>query len=405
VRSRGVGLGAVAACAASGVLLCASPVGAASGHDAEAGKQASSKPARGSVRFATTGNNSEIRDVVPIAHRKWAKKRVVMSIAPGALPTLHRHDILRTSGEVQITTTCVEVGTPRCIGRHYGFSPREDARIVVANRRDASGGKGAKTIAETHSLRCHQQRPQRNHHCVLVFPPQPTTIRHADRLPCRPRSCYLNLVVEADHKHARDGQVILIGADRPNGTVRQDKGRLNAIVLHSHVPPPKRYRTSNVRSHSIPIAPSGKAGRRVIYSRRINNLQKGDVIEASAKHLVTIASLPYPSYIGTDLILTHSPRSVSPTGVSKGRVSTEGHLTEANGFNCTHGPSAYSSPCRTRKAGAVRILRTIQRNGHPIPLYLNVVCAGKAKLTQPRPGDRMHVLSDGALVVRRYRAP
>ena len=245
-----------------------------------------------------------------------------MSIGPGALPTFHRHDILRADGEVQITTTCVDLGTPRCIGRHYGFSPREDARIVLANRREASGGEGTKVIAETHSLRCHQERPQRNHHCVLVFTPKPTTIRHPHRLPCRPSTCRLNLVVEADHKHARDGQVIVIGADTPDGTVRQDKGRLNAITLHKHVPPPKRYRTANVRSHSIPIAPSGKAGRRVIYSERINNLRKGDVIEASARHLVTIASLPYPSFVGTDLILSRGPHSVSPTGVAKGAVST-----------------------------------------------------------------------------------
>lgn len=394
------------ACAAFGVvLLSAAPAGAGPGHGPKAGDPASSKPARGSVRFATTGDNSEIRRVVPIARRKWAKKRVVMSIGPGALPTFHRHDILRTDGEVQITTTCVDLGTPRCIGRHYGFSPREDARIVLANRREASGGEGTKVIAETHSLRCHQERPQRNHHCVLVFTPKPTTIRHPHRLPCRPSTCRLNLVVEADHKHARDGQVIVIGADTPEGTVRQDKGRLNAITLHKHVPPPKRYRTANVRSHSIPIAPSGKAGRRVIYSERINNLRKGDVIEASARHLVTIASLPYPSFVGTDLILSRGPHSVSPTGVAKGAISTSGHLTEANGFNCTHGASAYSSPCRTTKAGAVRIRHTIAQNGHSIPLYLNVVCAGKAKRAQPQPNDAMHVLSDGALVVRRYRAP
>jgi hypothetical protein len=328
-----------------------------------------------------------------------------MSIGPGALPTLHRHDVLRTSGEVQITTTCVDLGTQRCIGRHYGFSPREDARIVLARRRGASGGKGTKVIANTRSLRCHQERPQRNHHCVLVFSPKPTTIRHPHRLPCHPSKCYLNLVVEADHKHAHDGQVILIGADRPNGTVRQDKGRLNAITLHKHVPPPKRYRTTDVRAHSVPIAASGKAGRRVIYSQRLTNLRKGDVVEASARHLVTIASLPYPSFVGTALVLARGSHSVSPSGVARSAVSTSGQVTEANGFNCTHGPSAYSSPCRTTKAGAVRIRHTIAHDGHPIPLYLNVVCAGKAKLAQPGPNDAIRVLSDGALVVRRYRAP
>jgi hypothetical protein len=400
VRSRGLRRGAIVACATGAFLIIS-----ASGHDAGASDGPSAKPARGSVRFATTGDNSEIERVVPIARRKWAKKRVVMSLGPGALPTFHRNDILRTSAEVQVTTTCVEAGSPRCIGKPYGFSPREDARIVLANRRRASGGAHTKVIADTHSLRCHQQRPQRNHHCVLVFPPEPRRIRHPHALPCRPSACHLNLVLEADHRPAHHGQVIVVGADTPGGSVRQDKGRLNAITLHKHVPPPKRYRTANVRSHSIPIAPSGKAGRRVIYSQRLTNLHKGDVIEASARHLVTISSLPYPSFVGSELILTHGPHAVSPTGVAKGAVSTNGQVTEMNGFNCTHGHSAYRSPCRTTKAGAVRIQHSISRRGHPIPLYLNVVCAGKAKLTQPQPDDRMRVLADGALVVRRYRAP
>jgi len=356
------------------------------------------------VRFATTGDHSEIRDTVPIGQRKWQRARVVMSIGPGELPTLHRNDILRTTAEVQVTTTCIEFGAERCIGRPYRFSPREDARIVLASRRQATGGPHAKTIAQTRSVRCHQRRPQRNHHCVLVFPPDPTRIRHPHRLPCRPSACHLNLVLEADYPRARDGQVVLVGADRPNGTVRQDKGRLNAILLHKHVPPPKRFRTAKRRSRSIPIAPSGKNGRRVIYSQRVNHLKKGDVLEASARHLVTISSLPYPAFVGTDLILAHGRNAVVPTGIARGAVSSHGRLTEQNGFNCTHGPSAYRDPCRTRKAGAVRIQRNIARNGHPIPLYVNVVCAGKAKLTQPAPDDHMRVLAKGALVVNRFRA-
>lgn len=409
VRGRGGWRGSVirfAALVLMGALVTAiASVSTGSAADAQRADAPKPNPPRGSIRFATTGDNSEIRRAVPIARHKWTKKRVVMSLGPGALPTFHRHDILRTSAEVQVTTTCVDFGTPRCIGRHYGFSPREDARIVLANRREETGGRDAKVIAETHSLRCHQQRPNRNHHCVLVFRPEPTKIRHPHRLPCRPSTCHLNLVLEADHPHARDGQLVLVGADTPSGTVRRDKGRLNAITLHKHVPPAKRLKTGKRRSRSIPIAPSGKAGRRVVYSQRINHLHKRDVIEASARDLVTISSLPYPSFVGTELILTHGPRAVSPTGVARGAVSSHGHLTEANGFNCTHGPSTYRSPCRTAKAGAARIRHSIARRGHSIALYLNVVCAGKAKRAVPRPSDRMRVLRRGSLVVRRYRAP
>jgi hypothetical protein len=362
------------------------------------------EPPKSAVRFATTGDFSEIRETVPIGERKWRKARVVMSIGPGELPTLHRNDILRTTAEVQVTTTCIEFSAERCIGRPYRFSPREDARIVLASRRQATGGRHAKTIAQTRSVRCHQRRPHRNHHCVLVFQPEPTRIRHPHRLPCRPSACHLNLVLEADHPRARDGQVVLVGADRPNGTVRQDKGRLNAILLHKQVPPPKRFRTAKRRSRSIPIAPGGANGRRVIYSQRVNNLKKGDVLEASARHLVTISSLPYPAFVGADLILTHGRNAVVPTGIARGAASSHGRLTEQNGFNCTHGPSAYSNPCQTRKAGAVRIQRNIARNGRAIPLYINVVCAGEPKREAASADDSLRVLPRGALVVRRFRA-
>ena len=202
---------------------------------------------------------------------------------------------------------------------------------------------------------------------------------------------------------ARDGQVVLVGADRPNGTVRQDKGRLNATVLHGHVDA-KRFRTAARRSRSVPIAPSGKTGRRVIYSQRINKLRKGDVLEASARHLISIASLRYATFIGTDVILGRGPHAVSSAGLPRQVATGNGDLTEQNGFNCTHGRSAYESPCRTRKSGAVRIKRNVQRHGRTVPLWINVVTAGLPKGTTANSGDRMRVLPDGELVVRRYRA-
>ena len=97
-----------------------------------------------------------------------------------------------TSAEVQISNTC-DFNAVRCIGRHYAFSPREDARLVIADRPGATGGRHATVIAQADSLRCRQRAADRNHHCVLVFPPKPTTIRHPRQLPCRPGACHLNL--------------------------------------------------------------------------------------------------------------------------------------------------------------------------------------------------------------------
>ena len=386
------------------LALAAVPVTTASGGGTrESGRFAAPKPPGASVRFASSGENSEIRESIPIADRKWGKKRVAMTIPPARLPTLHRGDVLRTTGEIQLSTTCVDFNAVRCIGRRYSFSPQEDARIVLASRRGATGGHHAMPVAQSKSLRCHQPLPNRNHHCVLVFPPTATKIRHPGLLPCRLNACRLNLVVEAENPHARPGQVVLVGADRPNGTVRQDKGRLSATILRGDIES-KRLRTAHRRSHAVPIAPSGKRGRRVIYSQRLNELRKGDVLEAAATHLITIASLRYPAFIGTDMILARGPRAVSSAGLPRHVATGNGDLTEQNGFNCTHGPSAYRSPCRTRKAGAVRIVRNVQRDGRSVPLWVNVVAAGAPKGAVPRSGDRMRVLPRGALVIRRFRA-
>jgi len=395
---------AIAGCAVIGTLaLIAGPTGASGGDRPRPARPAPTRAPGPSVRFTSSGEHSEIRERLPIADHKWGKKRVAMTIPPAQLPTLRKGDILGTTGEVQLSNTCIDFNAVRCIGRRYAFSPREDARIVLASRRGATGGDQTMRIAQARALRCHQPLPNRNHHCVLVFPPSQTRIRHPNSLPCRPNACRLNLVVEADHPQARDGQVVLVGADTPDGSVRQDKGRLSATALHGRVDS-KRFRTSERRSRSVPIKPSGKAGRRVIYSQRLNQLRKGDVIEASARHLITIASLPYATFIGTDMILARGPHAVSSAGIPRQVATGNGDLTEQNGFNCTHGPSAYRDPCRTRKAGAVRIKRNVQRHGHPVSLWINVVTAGLPKGTTAKDGQRMRVLPHGELVVRRYRA-
>jgi hypothetical protein len=74
-------------------------------------------------------------------------------------------------------------------------------------------------------------------------------------------------------------------------------------------------------------------------------------------------------------------------------------VTAANGFNCTHGASAYRTPCVARKAGALPIVR---RPGHG-PYYLNLVSRSKPKHSGGEPGDVARVLRRGFLAVTRYR--
>ena len=48
--------------------------------------------------------------------------------------------------------------------------------------------------------------------------------------------------------------------------------------------------------------------------------------------------------------------------------------------------------------------RDIERRGHDVPLYVNVVCAGAPKGATPKEGEDLRILPRGSLVVRRYRS-
>ena len=76
-----------------------------------------------------------------------------------------------------------------------------------------------------------------------------------------------------------------------------------------------------------------------------------------------------------------------------------GHITAANGFNCTQGPSAYQTPCVAPKSGATWIMR----QPRPGPYYVNLVSRSKPKHVAGQPGDVARVLPGGFLDVTRYR--
>src|SRR5687768_4428846 len=65
--------------------------------------------------LATTGDDSEVLRAVPIARKPGKRDRVAMRIAPSDFGPIREGDRLRVSGEVQVSTTCVENGS-RCIG-------------------------------------------------------------------------------------------------------------------------------------------------------------------------------------------------------------------------------------------------------------------------------------------------
>jgi hypothetical protein len=96
-------------------------------------------------------------------------------------------------------------------------------------------------------------------------------------------------------------------------------------------------RTDDLVRRRIPIAPTSVNGRRVVYSVKLPRLRAGSVVTASARQLTSIAGLPYIVFIGSRLILTTDPDARTSRGIARRLPAPSEH----NGFDCTHGPSAY----------------------------------------------------------------
>src|SRR5687768_10138274 len=233
-----------------------------------------------------TGRTAELRETVAVTARRGAGEASVLSLA---LPQVKQGDRIRFSGEVTVTTTCVE-DLPRCIGRPYRFDPKLRARIVLADDRDDAGA-GTVVVSKPVGLRCEQNRPNRNHHCPLVIS-EAIRVKRLGALPCPPASCRLNMLLRAHHPDARGGEVVVVGADQPDGSVEGGKARLNAAIVRAGADVrEERKRTTRRRVRRLPA--SFDAGQRVVYSQRLRGLQEGEVLLTSARVRTAIRRLPY----------------------------------------------------------------------------------------------------------------
>jgi hypothetical protein len=355
------------------------------------------------AELATTGSDSELRKAVPIAKQPGARDRVVMQLAPDALQTIEAGDTLRASGEVQISTTCVDPGA-RCIGRNYSINPTITARIVLSPSPEAAGG--SLPLSPVRSALCKQQRPNRNHHCTLAIPNIDTTISDLSALPCPPDACYVNMILGAVNKKAKKGDVVVLGADRPDGTTVQDKGRLNLVQARATVPAPTVSSSDVLTNTELPLTDSGHERRRTVYSVAIPAPRKGEVLSFDSSYVNDISSLRFNTFISSRVITAESPTATDSTGIAKNAIPLRGQATESNGFNCTLGRSGFTNACTTVKAGAVRITRDVvdPTTGLPATIYLNVLASAKPLLAEKVDPSAQVTLGSlpGGLTVSRF---
>src|SRR4029453_2997269 len=99
--------------------------------------------------------------------------------------------------------------------------------------------------------------------------------------------------------------------------------------------------------------------RRIVYSMPIIAPERNEVLAFDVKFLTAINALPFNIFVTSRVILAHGPFKTKPTKKAETVARFQGQATEANGFDCTLGPSGYANPCITHKTGAIRIRRDV----------------------------------------------
>jgi hypothetical protein len=347
----------------------------------------------GIVAVATTGNHSEERETIPITRSSGAEPRVAMSLSPRELPSLRQGDHLTFTAELQTTNNCYQP-SPFCVSAPYGYSPKIGTRLILASGARDTGGRDTQAITSRRVRDCDQNPNQREHHCVRVYRNTRLNVGNPDALPCNLRRCRVNLVVDAYHPRASDGDLLILGIDRPTGTVSQDRGRLNVTRIRGDVEP-REPRTERRLDRRVPIDRGAKES---ILSLRLPNLREDEQLTLEAEAKVDIGHLSYPSFVGSQLILATKRRAVRTSALTENVGHLDGHATEGNGFNCTQ----RTTPCTAVKVGTLVITKTPRRDGRTVPLYLNYVLRNAPK-KEARPGDAMKIRR-GYIEAKRYPA-
>ena len=221
---------------------------------------------------------------------------------------------------------------------------------------------------------------------MLVIEPRSRAI-HANDV-CD--KCRLSLIVSASDPRASGAERILIGGNKPDGSIPQDRGRISATLLRKGAPKPRVGRTRSLRMKSSPMDKE----RHVVVSKKLRGLRAGEQFEVSARLRTTISRLPYTVRTTSQLVLARSPRAVEPDRRTAGIALLGGEIDESNGFNCV----LPAGSCTLRKLGVMRVDRSARR------LYVNLVLLSGPKRANAHKGDASK-LGPAALTVRRYPPP
>jgi hypothetical protein len=338
---------------------------------------------------------AELQKKIPIS--KQGEPRTIVQLD---MPPVESGDTVEAHGQLEVSVTCLEP-MPKCVGKLYEYSPKVEARLVLAQGTQTSG----LPVGEPEQITCSQDLPNRNHHCVIDVK------RNAvlDRTPACAPDCSLNLVLRASHRRARQGNVLVIGADQDDG-IAQNRAALSAGVFEADgVYDPVVLTTTERVVNSVDVDPNDTK-EVTVASIRLDRLTEGEVLAVEAKAVTSIGHLPYNVLSQGQIVMSEQPNSSENHGIPLSVSTRNGQLGAENGFNCTQGRSAHSNPCAIEKSGFVKILKSARERpnhnaGDPVPLYVNFFVGFEDVYAQGgRPyqrGDKVKIESV-KLEIRRY---
>jgi hypothetical protein len=353
------------------------------------------------VRVGTTGTSAEIPQALPIRRDAGMGSKVVISLRPGDLPGLQQGDQLEVTAEVEVTTDCLRrerIGT-ECRGKAYRFNPRVRAQLFIAASEDVTTGLA---LSQPQQITCRQKLPARQHHCYMALTPAPTQISDEAALPCTPDTCRVNLVMDASHRLARRGTVLLLGGNNRAGNIRQDKGSIDVVRIRpadpSESPPPLPVGTTTTvtaerMSSSLSLDEPPRTT--VVYSRRLDDLEEGEQLAVRAGMTTGIRQLRHNAKIGSRIVLADGPLDRIPSVAGIQLEGENGEITENNGYNCTQ----RTTPCQTTKVGVLEV-----EDDASGPVYVNLVLS-IGRVGGRAPGDNLVTIQEGGgLAVVRFPA-
>ena len=210
------------------------------------------------------------------------------------------------------------------------------------------------------------------HHFVFVFNRAPVTIP-----PGWSGRGAVNVVLRANNSAAKAGHCLLVGANKPDGTVQHDMGGISVGRIRGQLPAPLVIRESRLRNAALKIHDGQPP--RVLYSMELAGLRAHDQFTVYGRALASTAGIRTRARLSARVFLADSPTQLDPQdGYAAEIAANKGRVAKSNGFNYLPGGSGPP----TEKVGVLHIVKTMKARK---TVYLNFVGDGRGSEQQVGP--------------------